>query len=120
MSPRINPFRPNSPVNPGMFVGRVAELERLETSLLQTRADQPGHFMITGERGIGKTSLLIYLRYLAEGRIKIGNDSVNFLVIESEISKSTIQLHLVQKIELALNKQLAQTEPVLPLEKWTV
>ena len=32
---RVNPFAPNSPVNRGMFVGRIAELVRLETSLIQ-------------------------------------------------------------------------------------
>ena len=58
---RINPFRPNSPINPGMFVGRVGELEKLEAALLQTKAGQPTNFMLTGERGIGKTSLLDYL-----------------------------------------------------------
>ncbi|MCK5614519.1 hypothetical protein KAR91_72310 [Candidatus Pacearchaeota archaeon] len=41
MKAKINPFRPNSLVNPGMFVGRVDELDRLEISLFQTLADQP-------------------------------------------------------------------------------
>jgi len=54
--PRINPFRPNSPVNPGMFVGRVTELDKLEADLIQARAGQPTNFMLTGERGIGKTT----------------------------------------------------------------
>ncbi|MDI6740387.1 MAG: hypothetical protein QME74_08500 [Candidatus Edwardsbacteria bacterium] len=58
---RINPFNPNSPVNPGFFVGRLDEIKSIERSLIQTRADSPCHFMITGERGIGKSSLLLYL-----------------------------------------------------------
>ncbi|MBE9594921.1 MAG: AAA family ATPase [Proteobacteria bacterium] len=111
MKAKINPFRPNSPVNPGMFVGRVDELDRLEGSLLQTIADQPEHFMITGERGIGKTSILMYLRYVAEGRIAIDDDKLKFLVIETDVNKSTTQLDLVKKIELSLNRQLSKTEP---------
>jgi hypothetical protein len=33
MKTKINPFRPSSPVNPGMFVGRVDELKRLEADI---------------------------------------------------------------------------------------
>ncbi len=52
---KSNPFRPNSPVNPGVFVGRLEEIKRLEQALIQSRSGEPAHFMITGERGIGKT-----------------------------------------------------------------
>ena len=113
--PKINPFRPNSPVNPGMFVGRVSELDKLETSLLQTRAGQPSSFMLTGERGIGKTSLLDYLRDVAQGKIPIGTDpngtqKVNFLVIETDIDQKTTTLGLVRKIQLGLKKELGKSE----------
>lgn len=69
---RVNPFRPNSPVNPGMFVGRIDELNRLESHLVQARAGNPSNFMITGERGIGKSSLLNYFKWVAEGQIEFG------------------------------------------------
>jgi Cdc6-like AAA superfamily ATPase len=59
---KINPFAPNSPVHSGMFVGRVAELVKLESCLVQTRAGSPSNFMLTGERGIGKSSLLNYIK----------------------------------------------------------
>jgi len=51
---RINPFQPQSAVNPGMFVGRIPQLNAVESALLQTRAGKPKNFMLTGERGIGK------------------------------------------------------------------
>ena len=111
MDKRINPFRPNSPVNPGMFVGRVDELNRLEGSMLQTLADQPEHFMITGERGIGKTSLLMYLRFVAEGNYSILGKNFNFLVIETDIDRSTTQIGLIEKIKMNLNRRLGETEP---------
>jgi len=75
---KINPFKPNSPVNPGMFVGRIKEVETLERALLQTRVGSPNHFMITGERGIGKTSLLLYLNFLSTGKITLNGDKFNF------------------------------------------
>src|SRR5438270_8650570 len=108
--PRINPFRPNSPVNPGMFVGRVTELDKLEADLIQARAGQPANFMLTGERGIGKTSLLDYLKHVAEGLIPIEQDKVKFLVIETDIDERTTQLALVKKIELGLRRELGQSE----------
>ena len=30
---RVNPFNPGSPVNPGMFVGRLREIDKLEAGL---------------------------------------------------------------------------------------
>ncbi len=68
---KINPFEPFAPVNPGSFVGRLDELRRLTSALVQTSAGKPVNFMITGERGIGKTSLLNYLKYAAKGLIPI-------------------------------------------------
>lgn len=102
--PRINPFEPNSPVNPGSFVGRLEEIRRLERSLVQTSAGRPVNFMITGERGIGKTSLLNYLKHMAEGRIEAGDTTVSFLVIDTDVDQTTTQQGLVQKIELGIQE----------------
>ena len=108
---RNNPFRPNSPVNPGMFVGRLDEIETLERSLLQTRAESPCHFMITGERGIGKTSLLLYLRYIATGQITLNGEKLNFLVVDLDTDNKTTQRGLVERITLQLDRVLGQSEP---------
>ncbi len=109
---KINPFKPNSPVRPGMFVGRLAEIERLESHLLQTVRGNPSNFLVTGERGIGKSSLLNYLKWVAAGDIAMEDDTkLRFLVIDTDIEPSTTQVGLVQKIELGLRRELAKTEP---------
>jgi hypothetical protein len=108
---KINPFSPNSPVHPGMFVGRIEELQRLEQALVQTRFGQPGHFMVTGERGIGKTSLLLYLKYLAEGKISFNNETFKFLILNLDLDAGTTQLGLINRIQRHLDHQLGQTEP---------
>ena len=107
----MNPFRPGSPVNPGMFVGRIPEVEALERVLLQTQWGSPSHFMITGERGIGKTSLLLYLRFVATGQIPVNGRNLNFLVVDADVDQSTSRLGLVQRVELALQRQLGKSEP---------
>jgi AAA ATPase-like protein len=111
---RINPFKPNSPVSPGMFVGRDEELERLETHLLQTSAGYPSNFLITGERGIGKSSLLNYIKYVAQGKAPLSGGAektVKFLVIPTDIDQNTTTIGLIKKIELALRKELGKSEP---------
>jgi hypothetical protein len=107
---KTNPFQPNSPVHPGMFAGRLAEVERLEGALLQTRAANPKSIMVTGERGIGKTSLLTYLRFVSQGHLDLNGTKLNFLVVHSDISPSTTQLGLVARVQREVERQLAKTE----------
>jgi AAA ATPase domain len=108
--PKFNPFAPNSPVHSGMFVGRVDELRKLESCLTQTKAGSPVHFMLTGERGIGKSSLLNYIKVVAEGMEGIDGTTVSFLAIDTDIDSNTTQLGLVEKIKLGLDKVLGKTE----------
>jgi hypothetical protein len=94
-----------------MFAGRLDEIEALEQSLVQTRAGQPKHFMLTGERGIGKTSLLNYLRWLAKGDIKVFDNKFQFLVLDLDIEKGSTPIALARKIERALRHELGKSEP---------
>jgi hypothetical protein len=97
--PRYNPFRPGHIVTPGMFAGRYQELTVLEKSLFQTKNANPNHFLICGERGIGKSSLLFYLTAVAEGKINpIDGDSFSFLTIQTELEPGLTYSDLIRKI----------------------
>jgi len=61
-----NPFTPNSPIDPQYFAGRIGEVMKIQAALNQTMHSKTQHILIAGERGIGKTSLGWYARYLAE------------------------------------------------------
>lgn len=61
---RYNPFQPNSPVFMNMFVGREREIDRLDEILYQTKLGNPSNILIVGERGIRKSSLLLYKQVL--------------------------------------------------------
>lgn len=66
MNPETSPFRPRQPVPVDFFVGRVEEIKRLDGMV---RASTQGRFKIgfvSGERGIGKSSLASFVRQLSE------------------------------------------------------
>lgn len=93
-----------------MFVGRSLESQKLEKHLQQTQAGRPVNFLLTGERGIGKTSLLSYLKYIAKEGSDPTEQNLSFLVIETDLDEKVDQLGLARKIELGIRHELAQTE----------
>ena len=66
MRPEASPFRPGRPIPAELFTGRHREVEQLRGMV---RASQRGIFKIgfvSGERGIGKSSLAMFARQLVE------------------------------------------------------
>lgn len=110
---KINPFKPNSPVPYGMFAGRLSEIETLEKGLYQTKNRNPMNFLITGERGIGKSSLMAYTKPLATGDIKSSDyEFFKFVVVNVAISDRTNLLTLIRLIEQNLKREISKIESV--------
>ena len=61
-----SPFSPGRPVPVEFFVARHKEIERLERAIRQTSTGRNENVFITGQRGIGKSSLAGFVRYFAE------------------------------------------------------
>lgn len=57
---KLNPFYPNDPIPPSLFVGRVKEVNTITRSLFQTLNGRPESVLVVGARGSGKTSLVQY------------------------------------------------------------
>lgn len=115
---RFNPFRPGSVVGPGMFSGRYEELETLEKVLFQTKHGNPQHFLVVGERGIGKSSLLLFLQILARGRASFkSTERFNFLVVNIELDPSTTYADIIKKIGAELERVAASQQRVKELAK---
>ena len=107
---KINPFTPNLPVSHHMFVGRQEELNILQRCIMQTRANRPTNFLILGERGIGKTSLINYVRSIAKSEVVLHKTPIKFLVLQTEIINDTTIVGLLKKIQFALEYELQRED----------
>jgi len=108
---RFNPFQPNKIVNSAMFVGRLDEIKKIEHYLFQARSGNAQNFLIDGERGIGKSSLLHFVSTIANGRI-VGVSGVrfNFLLLSIDMGGVTAQLDIVRAIARELKSALARIQ----------
>jgi Cdc6-like AAA superfamily ATPase len=117
MSKKYNPFRPNQPVYRGMFAGRIDEIEKIDRILFQTRESNPSHILIHGERGIGKTSLLLVGNHFAKGEISWDNDWFNFLTLHITIRPTTTMVDLATRISSQIKRSLSNEEKALTIMK---
>lgn len=115
---KFNPFRPNHIVTPGMFVGRIDELQSIEQSLFQTKHANPEHFLIEGERGIGKSSLLLYIDWLARGNLAPNDGgNYNFIVVSVELDSSFDYEDMVRFLAVELKRAVADKNHVKDLAR---
>lgn len=106
---KYNAFRPHGIISPGMFQGRIDEIVALERCLFQTVHGNPAHFLIQGERGIGKSSLFFLLEHIAGGTIKAtDNQSFHFIVVNIDLGDVTSQLDIVRSIGRGLRKAIEE------------
>lgn len=116
--PKFNPFRPGSIVTPGMFAGRGVELIAIEQCFFQTKNGNPSHFLIHGERGIGKSSLLYFEEKIAKGEIEsLRSGTFSYLTLSVELDGSTTLRDLIHKIACELKGELAKRQPATELGK---
>ncbi|MDR3412671.1 MAG: hypothetical protein P4L87_17295 [Formivibrio sp.] len=113
---RFNPFRPGSIVSPGMFCGRGAEVIAIEQSLFQTKNGNPAHFLIEGERGIGKSSLMLYVNLLATNQL-VGSEYFNFISLQIELNDVDDDTDIVRKIGMALKRELIRSFDIKAIAK---
>ncbi len=73
-----NPFNPNSVVQPQLFAGRVQQVRHVVRKMSQVRSKMPSSFVISGERGIGKTALAKLIMFISQEKDK-NLENLNFL-----------------------------------------
>lgn len=66
MSKERSPFSPGNPVATELFIGREEQVKLLRRAIVQAKAGNPQYLFVTGERGIGKSSLAYLGKELAD------------------------------------------------------
>jgi len=99
MPSRNNPFEPNKPVNPYMFTGRHKEIEKVHRALCSTLDGNPNHLLFIGERGIGKSSILLLAKNMSDGTIQLYEDKYKFITTYIALDNNTSKIDLCRKIQ---------------------
>lgn len=127
----INPFNPQVPARPDFFVGREPEIIEFEKFLNQTIGGSPMNMSITGNRGIGKTSVLVKFEQIAkqngclvvrlsnyEGNVSSIIDFADFLI--TNIKTEIISKQPIEKLKdwiISLKPQIEWNDFTLSIEK---
>ena len=64
MNEKVSPFTPGNPAPVELFVGRVEQIKEILRHVKQTASGRQENVFLSGERGIGKSSLAAFLRHL--------------------------------------------------------
>ncbi|MBI5035851.1 ATP-binding protein [Candidatus Micrarchaeota archaeon] len=113
---RYNPFNPQNPPRADYFVGRVDELRQFEQDLLQTIHGSPMNMSITGNRGMGKTSLLMKMEEIARKNKCLVFRMSNYESLVNNISELTNYLILGLKNEFYADASVQKK--VMRLGEW--
>lgn len=86
--------------------------------MFQTLNGNASHFLIHGERGIGKSSLLFLLTHIARGTISsLDGKNYGFLTVNTELEPSDTYGDIVRKIARELQRELDKSENTKKLLK---
>ena len=108
MNPETSPFSPGQPVPIEFFVGRIGEVKRLRGMV---KASTQGKFRIgfvSGERGIGKSSLASFVRYLSEHESQVAGCHVFLGGVEdlNEMLRRTFDRLLKESMDKPWHEQI--------------
>lgn len=110
MRPEDSPFTPGRPVPIEFFVGRFSEIERVRSLV---RAATIGKFrvgFISGERGIGKSSLVSFVRHLTEREDSVAGAHVFLggVTTLTEMVRRTFDRVLKDSVEKPWHKKIRE------------
>jgi hypothetical protein len=116
-----SPFYPGQPVPIEFFIGRISEIQRISRAAGQVELGKPQAIFLTGEYGIGKSSLAGFMRYYAEKNnhivgihILLGNaetlEDVATKTVETVIKTQVYESTTTEKIRNFLAKYIGAQE----------
>ncbi|MBI5636016.1 ATP-binding protein [Candidatus Micrarchaeota archaeon] len=113
---RYNPFNPQFSPRSDYFIGRIGELHQFEQYLLQTIHGSPMNMSITGNRGMGKTSLLAKMEEIAKNKKCLVFRMSNYESLVKDISELTNYLILGLKNEFYADSSVQKR--IMQLGEW--
>ncbi len=116
-----SPFYPGQPVPIEFFIGRMNEIERIRRSLKQVELGKPQMIFLTGEYGIGKSSLAGFMKYWAEKdnhilgiHVLLGSaeslEDIAIKTVETVIKTRIYESTIPEKIRNFLSKYIGKQE----------
>ncbi|MBI5560958.1 MAG: ATP-binding protein [Deltaproteobacteria bacterium] len=116
-----SPFYPGQPVPPNLFVGRKTEIKRIIRALDQVALGKPQAIFLTGEYGIGKSSLAGFIKYYAEKEnhllgihVLLGDaettEEVAIKTVEAVIKSEAYKPTVTEKVRNSLDKYISKQE----------
>jgi len=109
MARKYNPFRPDKIAGPGMFCGRAEELSTMDQCLLQAKNGNPQHFLIEGERGLGKSSLFLCEHLTAIGKVEtMTKEKLDFVTLGISLNEKDDHYTVIKRIMAELKKEMSK------------
>lgn len=116
-----SPFYPGQPVPIEFFIRRTNEVQRISRAINQVELGKPQAIFLTGEYGIGKSSLSGYMKYHAERNnhifgihVLLGGaetlEDIAMKTVESVIKTQIYEPTITDKIRNFLSKYLGKQE----------
>ncbi|MFH0796350.1 MAG: ATP-binding protein [Candidatus Omnitrophota bacterium] len=116
-----SPFYPGQPVPIEFFIGRLTEVQRIARAIGQVELGKPQAIFLTGEYGIGKSSLAGVMRFYAEKNnhilgihVFLGSaetpEDVATKTVESVIKTQVYEPTLTEKIRNIFSKYIGRQE----------
>ncbi|MBI4377746.1 MAG: ATP-binding protein [Nitrospinae bacterium] len=117
----ISPFYPGQPVPAELFVGRQAEIDKIARAVRQVELGKPQAIFLSGEYGIGKSSLAGFMRFYAEKEnhllgihVLLGSattiEDVAVKTVEAVLRAPAYEPTLIEKARNVLSKYVGKQE----------
>lgn len=116
-----SPFYPGQPVPIDFFTGRVEQIQKIRRALKQTELGKQQALYLSGEYGIGKSSLAVFTKFLAEKEnhllgiyVLLGNitsvEELSIKTVQTIIQEDSIKQTTSEKIRNFLSKYIGKQE----------
>ena len=116
-----SPFYPGQPVPVDFFIGRMNEFNRIARAISQVELGKPQAIFLTGEYGIGKSSLASFMRYYAGKNnhilgihVLLGGaetlEDIATKTVETVIKSQIYETTITEKIQNLLSKYIGKPE----------